>query len=155
MKHEPKLTFATLTALVLDTVQYLDCNKTFRNEDDVIYAVKHLSDQFPVMKLEEWKVIMDRLKQGHYGKLYERLKLPELVDVFKQYEGERAKMMERQITQDKSEYEQRFPDWKVEVIKRIADDLKLPEDDTDAKGRWKFIEHPNSTDAEQTSKTSE
>ena len=125
-------------------VQYLDCNKTFRNEEDIIYAVKQLSEMFPVMKLEEWKVIMDRLKAGHYGKLYERLKLPELVEIFKKYEGERAEMRERQYNQSKNDNEPKFPDWQKAVIKKRADDLKLPEDDTDRRGRWKHIDYPNS-----------
>ena len=150
MRHEPKLTFSTLVALLMDAVAYLDMNKTLRNEEDFIHAVKHLSDQFPVMKLEEWKVICDRLKTGHYGKLYERLKLPELVDIFKQYEGERAERRDEQFSQDKQT--QRYPDWQTEVYKRLADDLDLPHASTNKKGRWSFIQYPNDkTDGDQTS----
>jgi len=52
MRHDAKTTFTALTALLFDAVSYLDMNKTLRNEDDVIHAVKHLSEQFPAMKLE-------------------------------------------------------------------------------------------------------
>ena len=33
----------------------------------------------------------------------------------------------------------------INIFKKLADDLDLPEDDTDERGRWKFIVHPNST----------
>ena len=46
------------------------------------------------MKLEEWAIIFHRLKTGQYRPGYERLKLPELVSIFQQYEGERAERRE-------------------------------------------------------------
>lgn len=146
MRYEPKLTFATLTALVLDTVQYLEMNKTFRNEEDVIHAVKYLSEEFPAMKLEEWKIIMDRLKSGKYGKMYERLKLPEMVEVFKLFEGERAEMMEKDIQRQKDAPPPPLSEQSLSLLQKLAKDLDLPEDDTDRKGRWKHIDHPHTTE---------
>jgi len=150
MKHEPKLTFATLTALVLDTVQYLEMNKTFRNEEDVIHAVKFLSEEFPAMKLEEWKIVMDRLKTGQYGKMYERFKLPEMVEVFKQFEGERAEMMEKNLQREKDAPPSPMSEESLKMLRRLAKDLDLPEDDTDSRGRWKHIEYPNSDGKQET-----
>ena len=103
MRASPKLTFASMLALLMDAVEYLDFNKTITKEEDFIQATRYLIDEFPVMKLEEWKVICDRLKAGHYGKMYERMKLPELVEVFQQYEGERGEMMEDQIKRVKDD----------------------------------------------------
>lgn len=148
MKEDPKTTFATLTALLMDAVAYLDMNKTLRNEDDFIHAVQHLLDEFPAMKLEEWKVIMDRLKSGIYGQMYERLKLPELVEIFKSYEGDRAEMMERQITERKNNEMKRLDhipitDKQREMWKNFVKGLDLPASDLDKNGRWKFIPHPN------------
>ena len=151
MKSDPQMTFTTLTALLMDCVSYLDMNKTLRDENDFIHAVRHLVDQFPAMKLEEWKVIMDKLKAGEYGKMYERLKLPELVEIFMQYEGERAEMMEKNIKEHKNDDIKRLDhipitDEQRERWKHFVKSLDLPASDLDKDGRWKFIEHPNTTE---------
>ena len=39
-----------------------------------------------------------------------------------------------------------LPDIDPEILKRLSKDLALPEPDTDEKGRWGFIEHPNSSE---------
>ena len=96
------------------------------------------------MKLEEWSVIMTRLKAGVYGKMYERLKLPEMVEIFQQYEGERAEMMERNIKREKDKPPTPLTEEQKGLMKRLLADLKLPEDDTDKRGRWDYIQHPNS-----------
>ena len=93
------------------------------------------------MKIEEWKIICIRLKAGRYGKMYERLKLPELIDIFQQFEGERAEMIEKQIQRDKDIPPP--PTIDMELIRQITKDLALPDPDTDEKGRWKHIVHPN------------
>ena len=147
-KNEPKMTHIALTALLKDAVDYLDMNKSFRHEGDYIDAVTYLIEWFPAMKLEEWKVICQRLKAGYYGKMYERLKLPELVEIFQQHEGERAEYMEKKIMRTKDEAEQRvshkMTDEQKQMWSEFVEKLNLPEDDTDEKGRWKFIPHPNS-----------
>ncbi|MAA65007.1 MAG: hypothetical protein CL581_09565, partial [Alteromonadaceae bacterium] len=76
--------------MLKETLQYLEYNRSITADRDVLDAVHHLRDTFPAMKLEEWAIIMHRLKTGEYRPGYERLKLPELVDIFQQYEGERA-----------------------------------------------------------------
>jgi hypothetical protein len=151
MKDDPQLTFSTLTALLMDAVSYLDMNKTLRDENDFIHAVRNLIDDFPVMKLEEWKVIMDRLKAGKYGKMYERLKLPELSEIFMQYEGERAEMMERNIKDSKNDDLKKLDDIPITDEQKgkwndFVKGLNLPKSDTDRKGRWEHIYHPNSTE---------
>ena len=128
-------------ALLKDAVEYLDFNKSFRHEGDYIEAIDYLIKEFPVMKIEEWKIICIRLKAGRYGKMYERLKLPELIEIFQQFEGERAEMMEKQTQRAKDIPPP--PTIDMELIRQITKDLALPEPDTDDKGRWKFIEHPN------------
>ena len=140
-KEEPKLVHISLMALLKDAVEYLDFNKSFRHEGDYIEAIDYLIKEFPVMKIEEWKIICIRLKAGRYGKMYERLKLPELIDIFQQFEGERAEMMEKQIQRDKDIPPP--PTLDMKLIRQITKDLALPDPDTDEKGRWKHIVHPN------------
>ena len=130
-------------ALLKDAIDYLDFNKTINGTRNFVDAVDYLIKQFPAMKLEEWSVIMTRLKAGVYGKMYERLKLPELVEIFQQYEGERAEMMERNIKRDKDTPPTPLTEEQKGLMKRLLADLKLPEDDTDKRGRWDYIQHPN------------
>ena len=141
-KAEPKMVHITLMAMLKDAVEYLDFNKSFRHEGDYIEAIDYLIKEFPVMKIEEWKIICIRLKAGKYGKMYERLKLPELIEIFQQFEGERAEMREKQMRRNKDIP----PPIDIEFLKRVSKDLALPEPDTDEKGRWDFIEHPNTTE---------
>jgi len=131
-------------AILKDAVEYLDFNKSFRHEGDYIEAIDYLIKEFPVMKMEEWKIICIRLKAGKYGKMYERLKLPELVEIFQQFEGERAEMMEKNIKREK-DVPPPLQNIDAELFKKIGKSLDLPELDTDNRGRWKFIEHPNTT----------
>ena len=140
-KYEPKMVHISLMALLKDAIDYLEYNKSFRHEGDYIEAIDYLIKEFPVMKIEEWKIICVNLKAGKYGKMYERLKLPELIEIFQKFEGERAEMREKQIRRNKDV--PTLPDIDTEILKRLSKDLALPEPDTDAKGRWDFIEHPN------------
>ena len=102
MKSDPQRTFAALSLLVADLVKTMDCNKTM-DEDEIIFAVQTLIDDYPVMKLEEWKHVCDNIKRGKYGKLYERLKLPELVQAFQTHEEKRAELMENMHRQNQNQ----------------------------------------------------
>ena len=146
-KREPQLVHMTLTALLKDAVDYLEMNKSFRHEGDYIEAVTYLIDEFPVMKLEEWKVICTRLKAGYYGKMYERLKLPELVEIFKSHESERAEYMERQHERSKAQAKNLPPITPEQQAKwkAFVSSLDLPKR---APKRGDFIPYPNS-DPEQ------
>ena len=84
----PAQTEATLLILLKETLSYLDCTKTITADRDFIHAVDFLKNEFPAMKLKEWHIICHRLKTGEYPVKYERLKLPEIVAIFRQYEGE-------------------------------------------------------------------
>ena len=144
-KHEPKMVHVSLMAILKDAIEYLDFNKSFRHEGDYIEAIDYLIKEFPVMKIEEWKIICINLKAGKYGKMYERLKLPELIEIFQQFEGERAEMREKQMRREK-DVPPPLQHIDPELLKKIGKSLELPEPDTDEKGRWDFIEHPNSSE---------
>jgi hypothetical protein len=149
-KHCPKETHTALTALLKGTLDYLDYNKTIRQTEHIIEAVDHLIHEFPAMKLEEWKCVMMNFKTGKYGKQFERLMLPELVEAFQQYEGERAERREAQWKQLKKKPEgEPLTQEQKDLMKRLLADLDLPEPDTDQKGRWDFIPHPNTPEEEK------
>ena len=147
-KREPQQTHVFLTAMLKDAVDYLDMNKSFRNERDYIEAVSYLIDHFPAMKIEEWVLICKRLKAGYYGKMYERLKLPEMVEIFKQHEGERAEYMERQHDTDKSARQKLEPITEEQRSKwrKFMKSLNLPESKK-ADKRWKWIVYPTTPDS--------
>lgn len=155
MRYDPQQTFAALTKLLMDTCLYLDYKKTLRDEHEFIHAVTHLTDTFPVFKLEEWKVVMDRLKAGHYGSRYERLKLPELVEVFQSYEEERAERRERAWTEVKKTnpdalndeglrklYEATAARLKAQREEREKA-VKIRSVEVNERGRWDHIAYPN------------
>jgi len=147
----PARTEATLLILLKDTLNYLDCSKTIKADRDLLDAVHYLRDEFPAMKLEEWHIICHRLKTGEYPVQYERLKLPELVAIFRQYEGERAEVREanwselKKATPDKlsddqlqalyAKYEQQRQAQKEDLAKAKA----IKSVPTDERGRWQAI----------------
>ena len=147
----PARTEATLLILLKDTLNYLDCSKTIKADRDLLDAVHYLRDEFPAMKLEEWHIICHRLKTGEYPVQYERLKLPELVAIFRQYEGERAEVREANWSEIKkgtpdtlsddqlqalyAKYEQQRQAQKEELAKAQA----IKSVPTDKRGRWQAI----------------
>ena len=152
----PAQTEATLIILLKETLTYLDYNKSITADQDVIDAVHHLRDTFPAMKLEEWAIIMNRLKTGEYRPGFERLKLPELVDIFQQYEGERAAVREGNWNELKKHAPDRLSNDQLDSLyanykKRRAEENKQLEKakeinrvKTDEKGRWEHIPYPHS-----------
>lgn len=144
MRASPKVTFAALFFVVKDCIEYMECNKTLRTDNDIIHAVEALIEEFPVMKVEEWVVVCDSIKRGDRGNLYERLKLPELREAFMEHEGRRAERMEQRHTEAMNERKAEPPTQEaMNVMRRLIADLDLPEPTTDGKGRWKFIPWPN------------
>ena len=154
-REAPAKTEAALIIMLKDTLQYLEYNKTIKADRDILDAVHHLRDAFPAMKLEEWAIIMHRLKTGEYRPGYERLKLPELVDIFQQYEGERAAVREGNWEELKKHAPTRLSDDQLHSLyanykKRREAENKELEKGADIKrvpvkdGRWEHIPYPNS-----------
>ena len=147
----PAQTEAALILLLKKTLMALDMNKTIRTDEDLLFAVEHLRTEFPAMKLEEWAIIMQRLKTGKYPVQYERLKLPELVTIFRTYEGERAERREqawgelKKVTPDtmsdeevKAMYEQ-YAKKQREKKEAAAKEVEVKRVETDERGRWEHI----------------
>jgi hypothetical protein len=152
---QPARTEATLILLLKETLTYLDYSRSITADRDILDAVHHLRDTFPAMKLEEWAIIMHRLKTGEYRPGYERLKLPELCDIFQQYEGERAAVREGNWNELKKHAPDRLSDDQLDSLyanykKRRAAENKELEKAQDIKrvpvknGRWEHIPYPNS-----------
>ena len=145
MKSDEVTTFAALYAITKDMLDYMEMNKTLRTQEEIQHAVSMLLSEFPAYKLEEWKIVMDRFKSGHFGNMFERLKLPELREAFLKYADERSIMMENNYHATKKiEPEPLSEDQRI-LMKQLVKDLDL-KSDTDFQGRWKHIHHPNTTE---------
>ena len=145
---------AALIAMLAKTLRYLDYSRTITADQDILDAVEHLRLEFPAMKLEEWAIIFHRLKTGQYRPGYERLKLPELVDIFRQYEGERAAVREGNWNELKKHAPDRLSDDQLDALyknykKRREAESKELQKGADIKrvpvknGRWEHIPYPN------------
>ena len=159
-RQRPAETEAALILLLKKTLVALDMNKTIRTDEDLLFAVEHLRTEFPAMKLEEWAIIMYRLKTGQYAVKYERLKLPELVAIFREYEGERAERRENAWGEVKKQAPQAMTDEQLQdMYKRYQksreekqQELRKQEDikpvKVDERGRWKHIPYESPKEEE-------
>lgn len=147
----PVQTEAALIIMLKDTLSYLDCSKTITADKDLLDAVHFLRDEFPAMKLEEWQIICHRMKTGEYPVQYERLKLPELCNIFRQYEGERAEVREANWQEVKKVAPAHLSDNQLQdLYTKYAEQRKAKQKEldkakaiksvpTDDKGRWQHI----------------
>lgn len=95
IRQEPKKVRAYLLIELKKLVDFVDAKKTLKNEDELIFTIRTLIDEFPVMKVEEFALVFKWIKQGKFGKLYERLKTAEIVECVRKYEGDhRAQLLE-------------------------------------------------------------
>jgi len=157
-RESPARTEAALLLMLKDCLTYLDYNKTITADQDLLDAVHHLMREFPAMKLEEWRLITYRLKTGVYRPGYERLKLPELCDIFQRYEGERAEMREGNWSELKKHTPSRLSDADLEKMyakykkereakqKELQEAKQIKRVKTDERGRWEHIPYPNTSE---------
>jgi hypothetical protein len=95
LRIQPKQTKQILCALLMDLCQFVDAKRTLTTDDDIIYTVEAIIEGYPILTIEEFRLICDKMKRGHYGKFYERLKLAEIEEAIRHYEGnQRAKVLE-------------------------------------------------------------
>ena len=154
----PAETSGVLLVMLKDALTYLDYNKTIIKDQDLIDAVIYLRTEFPVMKIEEWAIIMKKLKSGEFKTGYERLKLPELRSVFCQYEEMRATFRENNWSEVKKTTPQKLNDdelmrlyetnkQRIESEKKERDgQVEIKRVETDERGRWKTIPYPNDSE---------
>lgn len=159
-RTDPARVEATLILLLKETLTYLEYNKTIRSDQDLLDAVHHLRDNFPEMKLEEWAIIMNRLKTGEYRPGYERLKLPELCDIFQQYGGERAAVREGNWNELKKHAPDRLSDGQLDALydnykkRRVKQKEELEKAreikpvKVDERGRWEHIPYQSPEEEE-------
>ncbi len=94
-KEHPKELKTFLVIELGKLIKFIDAKKTIETEEDLMFTIESIIEDFPALKLEEIVVVFQEMKQGKWGKFYERLKTPEILDIFRTFEGQRSELLER------------------------------------------------------------
>jgi len=94
-KKHPKELKTFLVIELGKLIKFIDAKKTIETDEDLIFTIESIISDFPALKLEEIVIVFQEMKQGKWGKFYERLKTPEILDIFRTFEGQRAELLER------------------------------------------------------------
>ena len=140
-KTNPQWTIAMLVMELGKLVDFVDAKKTLKTEEELLFTCETLIEEFPAMTLEEFVLVFKMIKQGKFGKLYERLKLAEISDCCKRYEGEqRAEVLEAKA-HDYKEHQYFDPEnitYKPKKFSQsLRDHISLSEDDLRQLGQLK------------------
>lgn len=122
-KHNPNVIRGWVMAEVGRLVKEIDANKTLSTDEELRFCCRSILDEHPTLKLEELRTCFNMIRQGKFGKLYERLKTADILECLRKYEGEvRAEVMEQMHREKKSE--QFAPIERGKDYKPLADLLK-------------------------------
>ena len=102
LRFEPELTRAECVKMVKSVVDFLEMKKTLNSVEQILFATETLLEEFPAMKLEEWRIACDGMKQGKFGKYFERCKVEEFREAFQVIEERRAEIIERSHERSKN-----------------------------------------------------
>ena len=95
-KTHPQEVRTVLLTMLGDLCRFIDAKRTLTTDEDLIFTVDAILEGYPALKLEELRLIIDGMKRGQYGKFYERLKLAEIEEAIKTYEGTiKAEVLEK------------------------------------------------------------
>jgi hypothetical protein len=95
LRIQPEVTRAMVIGMIKSVCDFVDAKKTLQVLDDFALCAETIFEGFPVLKLEEFRLICDRMKTGHYGKYYERLKVQEFRECIMKHEEERVPILEQ------------------------------------------------------------
>lgn len=93
----PKVVWAWVNLELSKLAKELNANNTWTTADEIADATDLLIEEFPALKVEEVALVCKWLKAGKLlPKLYGSFKTRELIEAFRQYEGEhRAPVLEK------------------------------------------------------------
>jgi len=121
IKENPAMVRGWIMSEVGRLIKELDAKTTIAGDEELIFCCNAIVEDHPTIKLEEIRTCFNMIRKGKFGKLYERLKTPEILEFICRYEGEvRAEIMERYHTEKKH-------DWDVSDLKRSSDYKPLGE----------------------------
>lgn len=99
LRYEPEKTRQAVFAMIANVSNYLDMAKRLSSVEDYAMVAEMIFEDFPTMKLEEIRLVCDRMKLEKYGAFYNRCKGAEFRNCFAMHEEQRAPILERQSQQ--------------------------------------------------------
>ena len=107
MKDSPSMIRGWIMAEVGRLCKEMSMKTTIASDEELIFCVRSIIEEHPTIKIEEIRACFDMIRKGKFGKLYERLKTPEILEFLRRYEGEvRCDIIERQMHRQRHEHEQ-------------------------------------------------
>lgn len=86
-------------------VKEIDANKTLSSNEEIEFCCRSIIEEHPTLKLDEIYVAFNMIRQGKFGKLYERLKSAEILDCLRRYESDvRSPILERDAEMKRKEF---------------------------------------------------
>ena len=73
------------------------------SEAQITLCTEQIITDYSFLKLSELSLIFKRIVSGEFGELYERISMPKLMSIFRQYDQERTEVV---VTQNQQAHEQ-------------------------------------------------
>lgn len=70
------------------------------SEAQITLCTEQIITDYSFLKLSELSLIFKRIVSGEFGELYERISMPKLMSIFRQYEQERTEVVTSKSQQD-------------------------------------------------------
>lgn len=132
LRYDGERTRSEIVRMITNVVDFIDAKRTLRSVEDKLLCAETLLDDFPAIRLEEFRIACDRMKQGYFGDYFERLQIKEFREALISIEEERAGMMEK---------EHRNADH--QITRGAQDPTKIPEYDPEkARLEWMLSRNP-------------
>jgi hypothetical protein len=128
VKEYPSLVRGWMLAEVGKLCKDMDMSKTLKSDEEIQFCCRSIIEDHPTVTLQEMRLCFNMVRQGKFGKLYERLKTAEILDCLRNYESEiRTQVIEDRISKQRSEMFERS-ERKLEPLnlKDLVKDSPLP-----------------------------
>jgi len=129
LRIQPEATRGAVISMVKSVCDFLEMTKTLQTLTDYALCAETIFDLFPTLKLEEFRLICDRMKVGYYGNFFNRLKIQEFRECIIKHEEERAPILERinsHITRGSDSDRVAFEPQSMADLRRKRDPLHIP-----------------------------
>ena len=105
VNNHPKETRWWVYHEVAKLVKEMNYNKTLSSNEEIEFCCRSIIEEHPTLKLDEIYVAFNLVRQGKFGKFFERLKTAEILDVLRRYESEvRSPILERDAEIKRKEF---------------------------------------------------
>ena len=105
LKAAPEMVRGWIVSEVGRLIKELNYKITISSDEELMFCCRSIIEDHPTLKLEEIRVCFDWIRKGRYGKMFERLKTPEILSFICKYEGEtRADMLEQRAENKRKEH---------------------------------------------------